>query len=227
MLSSHFELKGVSVLVPLSSPPPATPSAAASPSRPRSLADDGMPLVGASSLFEGSWARRRVVATSKGPVVIRAATPLDTASVDHFVRALSPTARFRRFHSAVTRLTDRQLAGLVDVDHHDRETLLAVSGRVVVGMGQYLAQTHPKDSVDLAVVVADDWQREGLGRELLIATCEAASATGFRTATAYVQAENRAMLSLLRGVPMPMVSTNEGSVVEVLLDLSMMGAGRA
>lgn len=216
------------MLVPLSSPRQATPPASAPPGpSPRSLADDGMPLVGAASLFEGSWTRRRVLTTGHGPVVIRAATPLDTSPVDHFVRTLSPTARFRRFHSAVNRLTDRQLAGLVDVDHRDRETLLAVSGRTVVGMGQYLVQTHPKDSVDLAVVVADDWQRLGLGRELLSATVEAASANGFRTATAYVQAENRAMLSLLRGVPMPMVSANEGSVVEVLIDLSTIGPGRA
>ena len=206
------------MLMPLSAPPPASPV---------SLPDDGMPLAGGPALFDVPAARRHVVPTARGPVLQRPVTPLDTHAVDRFVRGLSPTSRFRRFHSAVHRLTDRQLAGVVDVDHRGRETLLAVAGSGaaarVVGMGQYLVQSQSADSVDLAVVVDDEWQRLGLGRLLLEATVDAARESGFRTATAYVQAENRAMLTLLRGTRLPMARSNEGAIVEVLIDLTRIG----
>ncbi len=186
---------------------------------PKSLVTDGMSLRSDLSLFAGSAAARHRLDTARGPVTIRPVTPLDADRVARFVRRLSPTARFRRFHSAVNALNARQLAGIVDVDHRGRETLLAIAGSRVVGMAQFI-QTSEPDTVEVAVVVADRWQRQGLGRHLLDGAIAAAGRCGHRTVTAYAQAENRAILQLIRSGPLPAHMDAVGSIVEITIPLS-------
>lgn len=185
---------------------------------PKSLVGEGMGLRSDASLFQGPATARREVTTARGPVVIRPVTPLDADAVATFVRRLSPTARFRRFHSPVHALSPRQLEGIVDVDHRGRETLLALRGRRVVGMSQFI-ETRDPEVVEVAIVVADRWQRMGLGRLLLDAAITAAGRCGHTTVTAYAQAENRAILQLIRSGSLPTRMETVGSIVEITIAL--------
>lgn len=195
------------------------PTSVPAPPRPACVPESGVPLAADQSLFTSPPANRATVATAAGPVEIRPITALDTRSIDRFIKDLSPTARFRRFHSAVHGLTPAQLSGVVDVDHLSRESLVAVYDAKVIGLGQFITVAGQPDTVELAVVVAEDWRRVGLGRELMRMAALAAAATGHRRATAYVQAENRPVLELMRGLDMGAAFHHDGPTVEVVIPL--------
>ncbi|MGI9015557.1 MAG: GNAT family N-acetyltransferase [Euzebya sp.] len=151
---------------------------------------------------------------------MRPINPLDTREVEAFTRRLSPTSRFRRFHSPVHRLSAHQLAGMIDVDHLHRESLVAIAGRRVVGVAQYLEQSSPPQSVDLAIVIADEYHGQGLGRTMMSAVIDAATATGYVCATALIQADNARALHLFRPTDRPVTASRSGATVEVRIELS-------
>ncbi|HUG86828.1 MAG TPA: GNAT family N-acetyltransferase [Euzebya sp.] len=199
------------MLVPTNAPPRGVP---------RALPDDGVQLVADATLFRAPATDRAQIQTARGEVLLRPVTPVDLHPIDTFVRRLSTASRFQRFHTGLHHLTPRQLAGVVDVDHHQRETLVAVVGRRVVGLGQYLRQDRPAGSVDLGIVVADRWQGVGLGRALVTTLTAAAAAAGHTHATALVQADNRPVLHLLRTLGDRVESVRAGNSIEALIRLT-------
>jgi GNAT superfamily N-acetyltransferase len=186
---------------------------------PVALPEGGSPVTSGPGLLHRPAGRRREVGTARGTVLLRPASPLDARGVDRLVRGLSTTSSVRRFHSPVRALTPRQLAGIVDVDHRDRETLLALDRREVIGMAQFIAVPSGSRAVEVALVVADRWQRAGLGRILLAEVLAAAAAGGHTMATALVQADNRPMLELIRTAGLPVTHHRSGTTVELLIDL--------
>ena len=110
---------------------------------------------------------------------------------------LSPETVYRRFHSPIVRPEQAHPERLLDIDHHDREAVVAVVDGEIVGVARY-ARWRGTDRADLAVVVADDWQRQGLATRMLSALAERAEAEGIQTFTASVQGDNQPTLGLLR-----------------------------
>ena len=109
---------------------------------------------------------------------------------------LSPTTRYRRFFSPVSRLDQIQLERLVDIDHHDREAVAAVLGDDVVGVARYARVDA--ETAELAVVVADDWQGQGVGTRMLAKLAELARAEGIRRFSVLVQGDNHRAIRYLR-----------------------------
>jgi GNAT superfamily N-acetyltransferase len=64
------------------------------------------------------------------------------------------------------RLSDRTLAYLADVDHVDREALVALAGDEIIAVARYHRMPDTVEA-EIAIVVEDAWQRRGLGRILL------------------------------------------------------------
>jgi RimJ/RimL family protein N-acetyltransferase len=123
---------------------------------------------------------------------------------------LSPTAIYRRFHSPIVRPEQAHPERLLDIDHHDREAVVAVVDGEIVGVARY-ARWRGTDRADLAVVVADDWQRQGLGIRMLSGLADLALSAGIETFTASVQGDNRQALALLRRFrPVETESFSEG-----------------
>ena len=110
---------------------------------------------------------------------------------------LSPETLYRRFHSPIVRPEQAHPERLLDVDHHDREAVVAVVDGEIVGVARY-ARWPGTDQADLAVVVADDWQRQGLATRMLSALADRADTEGIRSFTASVQGDNQPTLGLLR-----------------------------
>jgi GNAT superfamily N-acetyltransferase len=187
---------------------------------PRAVPDDGQPVVIDPAVFRAPAGVRSVIQTVRGPIVVRPVTPLDAAGVDALIRTLSPASSIRRFHAPVSALTPRQLAGIVDVDHRTRETLVALDGDRVVGLVQYLEVPPGAATAEVAVVVADQWHRVGLGRHLLEEVLAAAARSGHTMATALVQADNRPVLELVRTAGLPVAVHRDGTVLELLIDLA-------
>lgn len=131
-------------------------------------------------------------------VVVRSARPADGEPVQQFVRALSPLARRRRFFGALTELSPAQLDRLTGAHDPRNLSLVALSANAgeprIVAMAQYA--THDPGAAEFAVVVADAWQRQGLGSRLLELLLEQAAAAGVQVMNGYALAENGPMLAL-------------------------------
>jgi len=130
-----------------------------------------------------------------------ATRPVQEDDLGRFLRLwprLSPETRYRRCHAPVHRLPMELVHRLVEVDHADREAVVAVVGGEVVGVARYdRCPTDPTEA-EFAVVVEDDWQGVGLGRQLLGELTRLAACRGVRSLTATVQADNDRMVHLIR-----------------------------
>src|SRR5258707_4005167 len=96
---------------------------------------------------------------------------------------LSPTTLYRRFHSPIVRPEQAHPERLLDVDHHDREAVVAVVDGEIVGVARY-AKWPATNKADVAVVVADGWQRQGVAIRMLSSLETLARSAGINTFTA-------------------------------------------
>jgi GNAT superfamily N-acetyltransferase len=165
-----------------------------------------------------------IVRASPGPAAldVHPLAPDDAGhAVDTVFAQLSPRSRYLRFHSPVHRLTGPVRAGLVDLDGRSRAAVVAVvggsDGPSPVGIAR-LARSGPA-SVEIAVAVADAWQRRGIGSCLVTAIAELAESLGYTTLSGAVLPENVAMLGLVRGI-FPWVRAHyDGDVVQLRVQL--------
>ncbi|WP_051684227.1 GNAT family N-acetyltransferase [Blastococcus sp. URHD0036] len=132
------------------------------------------------------------------PVATRPIEDDDLARLFRLWPRLSPETRYRRFHAPVHSLPLLAVRRLVHVDHALREAVVAVIGDEVVGVARYDRSPADPDSAEFAVVVEDDWQGLGLGRQLLGEVLELAVVRGVRRVTATVQEDNVRALGLVR-----------------------------
>jgi RimJ/RimL family protein N-acetyltransferase len=110
---------------------------------------------------------------------------------------LSPETIYRRFHSPLVRPEQAQPERLLDIDHHEREAVVAVVDGEIVGVARYFRQSGT-DAAEVAVVVADDWHRQGVATRMFGRLVEFARAAGIDRFTVSMQADNTAALALFR-----------------------------
>jgi acetyltransferase len=67
-----------------------------------------------------------------------------------------------------------------------------------VGVARCVVEDRAEGRWDFAIVIADDWQRRGLGEALLRRLMQAATAAGVMILSGITLAENRGMLALAR-----------------------------
>jgi GNAT superfamily N-acetyltransferase len=129
-------------------------------------------------------------------VEMRPVTPADHSAVRAFLAGLSLSSAYRRFFTGIGSPSSTLVRRLVEVDHDRRSALLALAGGEVVG----LADTAIVDAatVELGVVIADRWQRRGLGPRLIAAALEPAIARGCTTLLAHTLPDNTRVARLVR-----------------------------
>jgi acetyltransferase len=120
-----------------------------------------------------------------------------------FVRALSLESRYQRMLSGGTKVTPEWIDSMTHIDYH-RHMAFAVATvsdgvEQFVGVGRYVVDAV-KSSAEVALVLADAWQGQGLGRRLLETLLEHAESAGVREALGTVLATNVAMLRLVRSM---------------------------
>ena len=91
------------------------------------------------------------------------------------------------------------MAAILRVDRRDRVAIAAVENGEIVGVAQY-ARTQGKSEADLAIVVADGWQKQGLGRRLVASLADRAASHGITAFAVDVQGDNYGVIKLLRRV---------------------------
>jgi ribosomal protein S18 acetylase RimI-like enzyme len=124
--------------------------------------------------------------------------PGDEGALERFFGRLSAESLYRRFFSPMLR-ADRFANALLRVDAMDRAALAAVEHGEVVGVAQYSRRPGAHEA-DLAIVVADAWQGQGIGTRLVAALADHAAMAGIQALSVDVQGDNGGALRLLRRV---------------------------
>jgi RimJ/RimL family protein N-acetyltransferase len=132
-------------------------------------------------------------------VLLRPVRISDEPLVKDFFYALSDQSTYQRFISSRKDMPHERLQEFVVIDYTSEMVILAVAPieerEVVVGVGQYGidAETH---TAEVALVVRDDYQKRGVGTELLNYLTLLARKEGLLGFSAEVLIENRAMMRL-------------------------------
>ncbi len=152
------------------------------------------------------------------PVLIRPLVPEDRPHVVAGIRSLSASTLYQRFQTPIFRPTKAQIDYLLHVDQKDHLALCAVdlSGPEDRGAGIARCVRLPDRWAygELAITVADAYQRQGLGLILLAALSRFAASRGIETFVGYVDAERRGLLHRLHELE-GHVASYEGGTAEI------------
>ncbi len=136
------------------------------------------------------------------PLLLRPLVAADAPLLQDFVRGLSPESRHQRFQNGLRELPPGLLAQLLDVDYGARMAFVAVlyerAGKRLVGEARYAPAIDRPGGAEFAIVVADDWQRRGLGARLFGKLLRHAADRGIARLHGDVLHDNVAMLALAR-----------------------------
>jgi acetyltransferase len=134
-------------------------------------------------------------------VTVRPILPQDAELEQSLVRGLSPEARYNRFFNPLRELPSELLARMTQIDYERHVALVAESfvdeAERVVGEARYVLD-EDGGAAEFAVVVADDWRRQGIAARLVRALSQHARASGLARLYGEVLASNRPMLAMLR-----------------------------
>jgi GNAT superfamily N-acetyltransferase len=131
-------------------------------------------------------------------VVFRDARPGDCDRVRDFLGGLSLDSAYRRFFTGIgSPPTAALVRRLVEADPERRTVVIAVAGDEVVGLADTTV-VDDGEAVELGVVLADGWQRRGLGWPLCAAALAPALARGVPVLRAHTLPDNARVAKILR-----------------------------
>ena len=146
-------------------------------------------------------------------VVIRPIRPEDATMERAFVDGLSPESRYNRFMYRMEKLTPKMLARFTQIDYDREMALIVVSDERgkesrILAVARYVANPDGQ-SCEFALTVADDMQRQGVGRQLMQSLMNAARDRGLELMEGDVLTSNRKMLKLCQGLGFRLVRSLE------------------
>jgi acyl-CoA hydrolase/GNAT superfamily N-acetyltransferase len=148
----------------------------------------------------------------------------DATKMQQLFYALSEDTIFKRYMHARKRMTHSDLIDLVDVDYaHDMvlvvETVQEESETEIIAVGRY--HTDPATGyADIAFLVRDDWQGQGIGTALLRQLTQVARAHGIGGFTAEVLATNLPMMHVFHKSGLELRSTLSDGVYTIVMSFT-------
>jgi len=159
------------------------------------------------------------------PVEIRPIRADDGVRLRASHTRLSPESRYRRFLAAKPTLTESDTRYLVEVDGRDHVALVATAAvdgadGEIVAVARFVRLPDEPDTAEFAIVVADAYQRRGLGTELLRELAAVASEHDIARFRATMLADNIAIQRMLERLAVGEVfCLRRGSVTEMQITL--------
>ena len=156
-------------------------------------------------------------------VRLRPIVPEDEPLLHEAVAAMSERTVYFRFFSPIKRMSDALAHRLAVVDYNDRFALVATTHRPngkerIVGVARY-DRAPGTEAAEVAVAVIDEFQRRGLGGQLLAELARVGRAHEIKSFSLIVLPENREMLGLLRRMGWIHQARLNGGVYEISFDL--------
>ncbi|GAB6070993.1 GNAT family N-acetyltransferase [Thiomicrorhabdus hydrogeniphila] len=165
------------------------------------------------------------IETPKGlNIQIRPIQPEDAELELEFVKSLSERSRYLRFMNSMKTLTPKMLSRFTQIDY-DREmaliatTLDANNNTIEIGVTRYTTNPDGK-SCEMAIVVRDDYQHQGVASALLNSLIQHAQSKGLRKMEGEVLSENSSMLNLMKQFNFKLKTMAEDrNIVQIELNL--------
>lgn len=149
-------------------------------------------------------------------MLLHALTPGDAGEVQAFVRGLSSRSRYERFFTPMAELSPKQLERITASTGFSIGAF-DTAGRLV-GLAEYARSSDGE--AEFAIVVADAWQGQGLGAQLVGALLEHAKRSGISRLAGVTHARNRAMRLLARRLGFGVRPDEDPDLVRVELALA-------
>ncbi len=152
-------------------------------------------------------------------LTIRPLRPEDAELSKAFVLNLSEESRYFRFRQIVNELSPAMLTRLTQIDYDREMALLAIrqKGADIEQLGVVRYEVNPDGkTADFGIVIADAWQRRGIGRKLLSTLMQLARERGLTHLYTEVLADNHAMLGLARQLGFSISMSTDSHDIKVL-----------
>jgi GNAT superfamily N-acetyltransferase len=154
-------------------------------------------------------------------VEIRALRPDDKDDMLAAIGRTSTQSLQRRFFVAKRGFSEKELTFFLDIDFTNHVALIALAGEdgreIIIGGGRYVV-TEP-GKAEIAFVVIDDYQRQGLGTSLMRHLAVIARSAGLNELIAEVLPENAAMRKVFNKFGFQSRRGRDPQVVHLVLTL--------
>ena len=134
---------------------------------------------------------------------LRHIAPGDAVREQAFVRKLSAQARYFRFHGSIKELNKKDLEKFTNPDPLNTEALIILyKGEIneeEIAVARFIIDADGK-SCEFAIVVADEWQKHGIGAKLLTSLIKHAQSRGIKQIHGSVLEENSGMRQFVKGL---------------------------
>ena len=128
------------------------------------------------------------------PILIRPIRADDKRMLEVGLRQLSAESVHRRFLTPKSSFSRTELRYLTEVDGRDHVALVVEDPRQpvrrLIAVGRFVRLHENPEAADVAIVVADDWHRRGVGSALSELLAARARGLGIRHFTATMAADN-------------------------------------
>lgn len=162
-------------------------------------------------------------------VIVRAIRASDKDLLQQLMKDVSAESRYFRFFCAKKLLTSQELKYFTEIDFDSHIGLivsLCDESETPIAVGRYItqsedeAQSEARGGAELALLVGEDYQRQGLGNILLDHLAQIALTKGVSEFVCYIMPENSKMLSFLRHSKYPVNRMKRSaSVISMSVDL--------
>ena len=157
-------------------------------------------------------------------VLVRPIAAEDKDKLARGLRQLSDESIRKRFLASKPRFTSAELRYLTEVDGFNHIALVAVledDPDQLVAVARCVRLPDRPATAEMAIVVGDPWQNQGLGRAMATALADAALAVGIRRFAATMLGDNEPARRLMRTFARRLEEGRvSGGVREVLVELA-------
>jgi acetyltransferase len=158
-------------------------------------------------------------------VVVRPTLPQDCELQRAFVRSLSNEARYFRFMTRLSELSEAMAESFTSIDYHSHVALIATifadASETMIGEVRYVVDGGGGAVCEFAVAVADAWQGMGLARTLLQRLANHAAASSIHRMVGDTVSSNTAMIALAKGTGFAVARKREdGRLMRLVKDLA-------
>jgi GNAT superfamily N-acetyltransferase len=164
-------------------------------------------------------------------VFFRPIKPTDERALQELFYSLPQADLYRRFHCSLSGFSHRYAQPMVNIDFEREVAIVGVAGgresERIVALARYIVDER-FNLAEVDFTVHTEWQGKGIGRYLMSYLIEIAQKKGVAGLTAYVMADNLAMLELMRGTGFPTESKPENGSYLITLSFEQpeQGASR-
>ena len=146
--------------------------------------------------YEGNW-----TLADGEKLTLRHIAPTDVAREQSFVHELSPESSYRRFHGTIKDLSKKDLNKFTEPDARNAVAMVILrsgeKGEEEIGVARYVINPD-RTNCEFAIVVADAWQKRGIGRKLMNALIGHLQVSGIKQISGSVIKSNSVMRKFIK-----------------------------